>query len=56
MMRERAALLRKLMRLIAKGPFRPDWESLRKYEAPEWYRGREVRDFHSLGSLFGSGF
>jgi alpha-L-fucosidase len=25
-------------RLIAPGPFRPDWESLKQYECPDWFR------------------
>jgi alpha-L-fucosidase len=23
---------------IAKGPFQPDWQSLKQYKAPDWYR------------------
>ncbi len=33
----RAALLERVDRSIAKGPFRPDWESLQSYKVPEWY-------------------
>jgi len=25
-------------RKIASGPFRPEWESLKQYRAPEWFR------------------
>src|ERR1017187_7595956 len=34
----RAALLKEVDRADHQGPFRPDWESLQKYEVPEWYR------------------
>ena len=34
----RAALLQGVDTVDHDGPFRPDWESLQKYEAPEWYR------------------
>jgi alpha-L-fucosidase len=33
----RAALLKEVDGLDQQGPFRPNWESLQKYEAPEWY-------------------
>jgi alpha-L-fucosidase len=33
----RAALLERVDRSVAKGPFRPDWESLQGYKVPEWY-------------------
>lgn len=23
---------------IAKGPFQPDWQSLKQYKSPEWYK------------------
>ena len=35
---QRAALLKDVDAADHQGPFRPDWESLQKYEAPEWYR------------------
>jgi alpha-L-fucosidase len=35
---QRAALLKDVDTADHQGPFRPDWESLQKYEAPEWYR------------------
>ena len=34
----RAALLKDVDSANAQGPFRADWESLQKFEAPEWYR------------------
>ena len=53
---ERAALLKEVDAADYQGPFRPDWESLQKYEATRVVQGRKVRHFHSLGSLFGPGF
>src|SRR5690348_9372477 len=35
---ERAALLKEVDAIANQGPFRPDWESLQKYESPEWYQ------------------
>ena len=35
---QRAALLNVVDSVDRQGPFRADWESLQKYEAPEWYR------------------
>jgi alpha-L-fucosidase len=37
---QRAALLKQVDAADHHGPFRPDWESLQKYEAPEWSRMR----------------
>src|SRR5690348_15148490 len=34
----RAALLEEVDRRANDGPFRPDWESLATYQAPEWYK------------------
>ena len=51
---EREALLKQVDAADHEGPYRPDWESLQKYEAPDWYRDAKVRHFHSLGRLFGS--
>ena len=31
------------------GPFRPDWESLQKYEAPEWYKDAKFGIFIHWG-------
>ena len=33
----RQALLGEVARADGEGPFRADWESLQKYEVPEWY-------------------
>ena len=35
---ERSALLKQVDAVAHQGPFRPDWESLEKYEVPEWYK------------------
>ncbi|MGC2182925.1 MAG: hypothetical protein WA637_06590, partial [Terriglobales bacterium] len=35
---QRATLLKDVDRVNAQGPFRADWESLQKYETPEWYK------------------
>ena len=34
----RAALLNQVDTVNQEGPFRADWESLQKFEAPEWYK------------------
>ena len=36
----RAALRKEVDSTDQQGPFRPDWESLQKYEVPEWYHCR----------------
>ena len=33
----RSAILEGVDQTNARGPFRPDWESLRRFEVPEWY-------------------
>ena len=47
---QRAALLKQVDAADHHGPFRPDWESLQKYEAPKWYKdakfGISVRSLH----------
>ena len=43
----REALLKRIDE--AKGPFRPDWESLQKYEAPEWYKDAKFGIFIHWG-------
>src|SRR5215472_7444455 len=35
---QRAALLQDVDNAGRQGAFRPDWESLKSYEAPEWFR------------------
>lgn len=34
---QRTVLLKEVDSVDHQGPFRPDWDSLQKYEAPEWY-------------------
>src|SRR5277367_259299 len=34
----RKALLADVRRTASAGPFHPDWESLRHYDAPDWYK------------------
>src|SRR6202171_1766064 len=34
----RATILKEVDHAGHQGPFRPDWESLQKYEVPEWYK------------------
>ena len=45
----RSALLNEVDALDHQGPFRPDWESLQKYEAPEWYRDAKFGIFIHWG-------
>ena len=45
----RAALLQDVDRVGQQGPFRPDWESLQKYDAPEWYRDAKFGIFIHWG-------
>ena len=46
---ERAALIQEVAAVDQQGPFRPDWESLQKYEAPEWYRDAKFGIFIHWG-------
>ena len=46
---ERAALLKQVDAVDHEGPYRPDWESLQKYEAPEWYRDAKFGIFIHWG-------
>jgi alpha-L-fucosidase len=46
---ERAALLKELDAIADQGPFRPDWESLQKYESPEWYQDAKFGIFIHWG-------
>ena len=46
---ERAALLKQVDTVNSQGPFRPDWESLQKYEAPEWYKDAKFGIFIHWG-------
>jgi alpha-L-fucosidase len=45
----RAALLKEVDRVAHDGPFRPDWESLEKYEVPEWYKDAKFGIFIHWG-------
>ena len=45
----RAAILRDVDRVSHSGPFRPDWESLEKYQAPQWYRDAKFGVFIHWG-------
>ena len=46
---QRAALLKQVDIAEHHGPFRPDWESLQKYEAPEWYKDAKFGIFIHWG-------
>jgi hypothetical protein len=46
---ERATLLKDVDTLGNQGPFRPDWESLEKYEVPEWYKDAKFGIFIHWG-------
>jgi alpha-L-fucosidase len=45
----RAAILKEVDRHINEGPFRSDWESLQKYEEPEWYKDAKFGIFIHWG-------
>lgn len=46
---QRSALLQQVDAASHEGPFRADWESLQKYEAPEWYRDAKFGIFIHWG-------
>jgi len=46
---QRAALLEQVDKINQQGPFRPDWESLQKYEVPEWYKDAKFGIFIHWG-------
>ena len=46
---QRVALLKNVDNLDRQGPFRPDWESLQKYEVPEWYKDAKFGIFIHWG-------
>lgn len=46
---ERGAVLKEVDRVDQQGPFRPDWESLQKYEVPEWYKDAKFGIFIHWG-------
>jgi len=45
----RAAIIKEVDRGDYDGPFRPDWESLQKYEVPEWYKDAKFGIFIHWG-------
>jgi alpha-L-fucosidase len=46
---ERATLLKEVDNTDHQGPFRPDWESLQKYEVPKWYKDAKFGIFIHWG-------
>ncbi|HZQ18781.1 MAG TPA: alpha-L-fucosidase [Terriglobales bacterium] len=46
---QRSALLKRLDEADNQGPFRPDWESLQKYQVPDWYRDAKFGIFIHWG-------
>lgn len=53
---ERNRLLKEADRQAHDGPFRPDWESLRKYEQPQWYKDAKFGIFIHWGVYSVPGF
>ena len=47
---ERATLLKKVDTVDQQSPFRADWESLQKYEVPEWYKDAKFGIFIHWGA------
>ena len=47
---ERAALLKDVDSTNRQGPFRADWESLQKYDVPEWYKDAKFGIFIHWGA------
>jgi alpha-L-fucosidase len=45
----RSTILKEVESVAHQGPFRPDWESLEKYEAPEWYKDAKFGIFIHWG-------
>src|SRR5215475_3067379 len=46
----RAALLKQVDAINHEGPFQPDWESLKKYEVPQWYKDAKFGIFIHWGA------
>jgi alpha-L-fucosidase len=46
---QRVAVLEQVDKIDQQGPFRPDWESLQKYEVPEWYKDAKFGIFIHWG-------
>jgi alpha-L-fucosidase len=53
---ERKGVLANVDRTIAAGPFRDDWQSLRAYQAPEWFRDAKFGIFIHWGVYSVAGF
>lgn len=47
---QRSALLKEVDTVDHQGPFRPDWESLQKYEVPDWYQDAKFGIFIHWGA------
>ena len=47
---QRSALLKQVDAVDHQGPFRPEWESLQKYEVPEWYKDAKFGIFIHWGA------
>jgi alpha-L-fucosidase len=45
----RSAILERVDQTNARGPFRPDWESLQRFEVPEWYKDAKFGIFIHWG-------
>jgi alpha-L-fucosidase len=45
----RTAILKEVDRVGHQGPFRPDWESLEKYDVPDWYKDAKFGIFIHWG-------
>ena len=45
----RGTILKEVDRVGHSGPYRPDWESLQKYEVPEWYKDAKFGIFIHWG-------
>jgi alpha-L-fucosidase len=46
---ERAAILKRVNTVVQEGPFRADWQSLREYKVPDWYRDAKFGIFIHWG-------
>lgn len=46
---ERNAILKEVRRAASDGPYRADWQSLQKYEVPDWYRDAKFGIFIHWG-------
>src|ERR1039458_4874752 len=46
---QRTALLKEVDSIAQQGPFRADWESLQKYDVPEWYKDAKFGIFIHWG-------